>query len=93
MLIQASTILSFVSGRLYADQAPTVLFSDITTALIGRQAFTHELPSIADAYRQRVIDQLPEPFAKICQNWQHSDDWRIRVQSLDHTFGQIDIHA
>jgi hypothetical protein len=92
MKIQASVILSFVTGRLYAREAPTVLFTDIVHAASGNpNVNTLQLSEYKKLCSEGIIAQCPAEFQNICNDWQHTDDWAKRVQLIDETFGQIEI--
>lgn len=94
MQVPASTILSFVTGRLYSDKAPTDLFGDMLSAFTGRKSiYTHELPSLKDKHAEDILAQCPEEFQVVCKRWEHSGDWRTRVNNIDTMFGEINIQA
>lgn len=92
MKIPASTILSFITGRLYSNEAPTVLFADLLECATGQTNITTlELPDLKMEYSDKIMAQLPPDFQKTCAEWQHTDDWMQRVELVDHTFGSIEI--
>jgi hypothetical protein len=92
MQVPASTILSFVTGRLYSTTPPTVLFGDMLSVATGQKSiYTHQLPSLRDEFASKILRQCPQGFQKICADWKHSADWRKRVQMVDDEFGDISI--
>lgn len=92
MKIPASTILSFVTGRLYSLEAPTVLFADLLECATGQTRITTiELPQLKKEYAGKILDQTPPDFQEICNTWQHTEDWPERVVAVDLTFGSIEI--
>jgi len=94
MKIQASTILSFVTGRLYSTTAPTVLFAELTKTIAGLDYYpmTHQMPAMKDRYSAAILAQLPNELARTCQTWEHTDNWRERIELIDDAFGEIEIH-
>lgn len=94
MKVPASTILSFVTGRLYSTTPPTVLFGPMLSFLTGRQAvFTHMLPGLKDEYSNKILEQCPEEFQNCCKKWVHTDNWQIMVNSVDIIYGEIELHS
>lgn len=92
MRIQASTILSFVTGRLYSNTPPTVLFADLCETITGEKSIqTIAMHFIKDKLKDKIIAQLPKELAAICTDWQHSDDWQNKVSLIDETFGKVEI--
>ncbi len=92
MQIPASTILSFVTGRLYSTTPPTILFSNMLSVATGEKSvFTHQLPSLKEKFAAKILAQCPKDFQKICTDWQHTEDWQKRVELVDDAFGTIPI--
>lgn len=84
MQVQASTILSFVTGRLYSTTPPTVLFGDMLSVATGKESiYTHDLPRLKENFAPKILAQCPEDFQKICTDWQHTEDWQKRVELVD----------
>ena len=94
MKVQASTILSFVTGRLYSETPPTKLFGPMLACVTGRDAiFTHELPAMKDKHSAEILKQTPPEFQAICNNWQHDSKWKERVEMIDEAFGEFEIRC
>ena len=92
MKVPASTILSFVTGRLYSTTPPTVLFAPMLSAATGQSEFyTHQLPQIKSEFAFKILAQCPYEFQMACQKWEHTQDWKERVQMIDEAFGEINI--
>lgn len=92
MNIPASTILSFVTGRLYSDKAPTVLFGQMLAAFTGRKSiYTHDLPALKEKHAEDILAQCTSEFQQVCKTWKHSEDWKTRVNNIDTMFGEINI--
>ena len=92
MQIPASTILSFVTGRLYSTTPPTVLFGDMLSVATGEKSiYTHQLPELRAKFASKILAQCPTEFQKICNEWQHTADWQKRVDLVDDAFGTISI--
>ena len=71
MQIQASTILSFVTGRLYSTTPPTVLFGDMLSVATGEKSiYTRQLPELRAKFASKILAQCPTEFQKICNEWQ-----------------------
>jgi len=93
MQVQASTILSFVSGRLYSTTPPTELFGDMLSEATGeKNIVTHQLPELKSKFADKILAQCPAEFQKICKNWEHTEDWQKRVDLVDENFGTIPIY-
>lgn len=94
MKIQSSTIVSFLTGRLYSTTPPTILFADLYQSLLGtnRPIGTHEMRAIKDAYSNTLLRQLPKELQSAITNWQHMADWQTRIDLIDEAFGQIEIY-
>ena len=92
MQVPASTILSFVTGRLYSTTPPTVLFGDMLSVVTGEKDIcTHSLPALKEKFSEKILAQCPKGFQKICADWQHTADWKKRVEFVDEVFGNISI--
>lgn len=92
MQFPASTILSFVSGRLYSTTPPTVLFGDLLSVATGEKSiFTHQLPELKEKFAAKILAQCPKDFQKTCADWKHTDDWQKRVDLVDDAYGSISI--
>ncbi len=92
MQFQASTILSFVTGRLYSTTPPTVLFGDLLSIATGEESiYTHQLPDLREKFAGKILAQCPKDFQKTCTQWQHTADWQSRVEMVDEAFGLISI--
>lgn len=92
MQFPASTILSFVTGRLYSTMPPTVLFADLLAEATGeKKHFADELPNLKEKFGPRILAQCPKEFQKICTDWKHTDDWQERIELIDNAFGLITI--
>ena len=75
-----STVLSFITGRLYCDMD---CLYEISEFLIQRSVQTIELPGIRDKYKDKVLSQLSESQQEICKNWKHTADWQEQVEQLN----------
>lgn len=92
MNVPASTVLSFITGRLYSSSAPTVLFGPMLEVATGQTAvYTHQLPRLRDEIGSKILAQCPKEFQKICNDWQHTPDWKQKVELIDESFGGIEI--
>lgn len=92
MQVPASTILSFVTGRLYSTTPPTVLFGEMLSVATGEKSiFTQQLPDLKEKYAQKILAQCPKEFQKTCTDWTHTADWQKRVELVDEAFGNISI--
>jgi hypothetical protein len=92
MEVPASTILSFVTGRLYSTTPPTILFGEMLSVVTGRKTIhTHQLPFLKKKYSSKILKKCPKEFQKICAEWQHSEDWQKHVKLVDEAFGNISI--
>jgi len=92
MQVPASTVLSFVTGRLYSTTPPTVLFGDMLSEATGEEIiFTHQLQSLKEKFGSKILAQCPKEFQKTCTEWKHTDDWQKRVELVDDAFGDIPI--
>jgi len=90
MKIKPSIIISFLSGRLYSQSAPTELFADMLEQLIGYAPQTIELPFIRKTCGEQILNQLPSELKTICATWEHSNDWRERIEKIDALFEGIE---
>ena len=75
-----STVLSFITGRLYCDIG---CLYEISKFLTQRSVQTIELLGIRDKYKDKVLSQLSEPQQEICKNWKHTADWQEQVGQLN----------
>lgn len=90
MTFKPSTILSFYTGRLYTSMPPTQAFGPLIEAATGNNnVFTHELSGYRKKYAEKIINQCPDNFQKICRNWDHTENWQSEVRDIDNAFGQI----
>jgi len=92
MKIPASTILSFVTGRLYSDLSPTELFADMMEVVTdGKSTHTAQLPGLRAKFSSSILSQCPPQFQDVCRDWVHTPNWRERVELIDEAFGCIEI--
>lgn len=89
MKIKPSIIISFLTGHLYSDLPPTILFSEMLEQLIGYSPMIHELPFIRQACKNQINDQLPTQLREVYNTWCHTDDWRKRLEEIDNDFEGI----
>lgn len=61
MNVKASTLVSFLTGRLYSNTPPTVLFGELCDYLIGIKggSSTITLSAIRDKHKERLLNSLP----------------------------------
>ena len=44
-----------------------------------------------DKYSDAILQQCPKFFSDIVRNWQHGDDWKTRLQTIDEHFIEIEL--
>ena len=90
MKFSIEVIVSFVTGRLYSDKAPTELFAELGKYLIGAYPMSHMLPELRSEYRMGVIGLCPKPLQEILEKWEHHEEWKITIRFLQDEFGDIE---
>lgn len=90
--ILPSTILGFVSKRLYSDKEATQEFGPLIKAFSGESPLTWDIQEYRNRYWQAVLDQCPPNLQTEIKTWEHSADWREYCAELNEKFGLIEIN-